>query len=177
MTFEQSFEKMVSLDDASLTSSSSSSFSSQSEYQLCFQESRSSSVTFSDTAEVVTVECIEANQHNREEIWYSAEELREMKEEYYRLEKDKRNNEPRVSSSSPRSSRSCTRKESRYIVLCEHANQILEYGYIWDTERLALEYKRASEQSKILALARGHFNAAACHNKTITKKDSVANGT
>jgi len=166
MTFKQSFEKMDSWNDASLTSSSltsssSSSFSSQSEYQLCFQESRSSSVAFSDTPEVVTVECIEENQHNRDnEIGYSAEELREMKEEYYRLGKDKRNNEPRVSSSSPRSSRSCTRKESRYIVLCEHANQILEYGYIWDTERLALAYKRASEPSKILALARGQFNAA-----------------
>ncbi|KAL3910527.1 MAG: hypothetical protein SGARI_002079, partial [Bacillariaceae sp.] len=61
------------------------------------------------------------------------------------------------SSCSPK--RLSNRKHCRDVVFSEHANQILEYGYICDTERLALEYKLAAESSKRVALQQGHLDA------------------
>lgn len=124
--------------------------------QSKFPEDRSSTVTFSDDTKVVTIECMKEDQTNREAIWYTAEEARRMRREYHRMEKDERENNPNATAS-----RNRARKQSRYVVFCEHANQILEHGYLCDTERIALEYEKACKQSRILAIARAQFNAAA----------------
>ena len=137
---------------------------------------RRSSVSFDGATEVI--EFLKLNKGDRENVWYNKKELSEIKQECRRLakqaseasieveEETRRGLEhlmisdcgrERASSSSPR--RPSNRKHCRDVVFSEHANQILEYGYICDDERLALEYKMAAESSKRVALERGYLDA------------------
>ena len=140
---------------------------------------RTSSVSFADEDDVL--EFIKGEMNNRNNIWYTPEELSAMRQRY-RLQEDQKQQEEeqlllqqqrhhhhhrqrRFRSSSPPplsppSSSSLIRKRCRDVVFGESANQILEYGEICDVERLALQYKQASEASKIDALSRGYSDAA-----------------
>ena len=140
---------------------------------------RRSSVSFDGATEVI--EFLKLNEGDRENVWYNKKELSEIKQECRRLAQQaseasieveegetqrglehlmistSTGREGRSSSSSPR--RPSNRKHCRDVVFSEHANQILEYGYICDDERLALEYKMAAESSKRVALERGYLDA------------------
>jgi hypothetical protein len=119
-------------------------------------------VTFSDASRVLEYHQLEKG---REQLWYSSEELSRIKEEC--KEDAKRIREARATPERglehfvPRGShRSPSRKKhSRDVVFTEHANQILEYGYLCDDERIAYAYRKVAEKSKRQALARGVSDA------------------
>jgi hypothetical protein len=153
-------------DDASTTSSLCSS-NSQDQHQLHRlrrHRRRSSLVTFSDASRV-----LEYIQHDkpRDQLWYSSEELSQIKEECKEDAKRRRATraEPErglehfVQKGSPRYP--SRRKHSRDVVFTEHANQILEYGYLCDEERIACAYRKVAEKSRIQAIARGFSDAEA----------------
>lgn len=111
------------------------------------------------------------------EIWFSKEELRNIRSQCKRIAHQTEQNdgviqrglEHMVPRSSPRHSRA--RRNSKQIVTMEQANQILEYGNICDTERLAEEYKRATESSKRQALLRGFADAERAWGKAVSPQE------
>mmetsp|Transcript_25939 Transcript_25939/g.42512 ORF Transcript_25939/g.42512 Transcript_25939/m.42512 type:complete len:187 (+) Transcript_25939:107-667(+) len=131
--------------------------SAESSESLHCHPRRTSSVSFSDETEVQE---FLKTENQRQEIWYTAEELSEIRHqcklEAQRTITSTGNIERGLENMIPRGSQSPSdKKYSREIVFSENANQILEYGYLCDTERLAHEYKQATEASKIQALVRG----------------------
>ncbi len=121
-------------------------------------------MTFSDASRVL--EYIQRDKA-RDQLWYSSEELSRIKEEC--KEDAKRIREARaaperglehfVPRGSPRFP--SLKKHSRDVVFTEHANQILEYGYLCDEERIACAYRKVAEKSRRQALARGFSDAEA----------------
>lgn len=153
-------------DDASVTSSlcSSHSLEKRNRHGKKHHHRRTSSVTFADTEKVLEYV---AHDKCREQLWYTHEELSQIKQEC--KETAKRTRESRstperglehlVRKESPKwPSR---RKRSLSVVFTEHANQILEYGSLCDEEVLARQYKTVAEKSRIQAIARGFSDAEA----------------
>lgn len=154
-------------DDAESSTSSVSSAYSQDQRQVhsLRRHRRSSSlVTFSDASRVL--EYMQRDKA-RDQLWYSPEELSRIKEECKEDARrilatrsaPERGLEHFVPRGSPRFP--SRRKHSRDVVFTEHANQILEYGYLCDEERIACVYRKVAEKSRRQALARGFSDAEA----------------
>jgi hypothetical protein len=166
----QSRDSIVSIS-STLSSSSHHGISSSSSHHR-----RRSSVSFDGETKVI--EFSKLNKGDRENVWYNKRELSEMKQQCRRLAQRSSecfieweaetqrglehlmiSSSGQEQSSSSSTKRLSNRKHCQAIVFSEHANQILEYGFICDEERLALEYKLAAESSKRRALERGYLNA------------------
>lgn len=120
-----------------------------------------SSVSFQETLDVLEFEKLEESKGVvPTEIWYSKEELREIRSQCKQraLETERtdgvleRGLEHMVPRGSPRHSK--CRRQSKEVVFMEQANEILEHGFLYHTEQLADEYRRASEVSKRQARSR-----------------------
>lgn len=123
---------------------------------------RISSVSFQETLDVLEFEKLQESKGVAPtEIWYTKEELREIRSQCRQkaLETERtdgvleRGLEHMVPRGSPRHSK--CRRQSKEVVFMEQANEILEHGFLYDTEQLADEYRRASEVSKRQARSRG----------------------
>jgi hypothetical protein len=114
---------------------------------------RCSSVSFSDETEVVE---FEKDVKRREKVWYTAEELNEIRHQC-KLEARRTVNtglERGLENLAPRGlpcGALSLRQYSRSVVLMEYSNQILEYGHLLDTERLAELYHRVAAPCGVIA--------------------------
>jgi hypothetical protein len=123
---------------------------------------RHSSVSFQETLDVLEIEKLQGSKDVvPEDIWYTKEELRQIRSQCKQraLESERtdgileRGLEHMVPRGSSRHSK--CRRQSKEIVFLEQANEILEHGFLYHTEQLADEYRRASEASKRQARSRG----------------------
>lgn len=145
---------------------------------------RHSSVSFQETPDILEVEKLEESDNVvPEDIWYTKEELREIRSQCKQraLETERtdgileRGLEHMIPRGSPRHSQ--CRRNSMNIVFLEQANDILEHGFLCRTERLADEYRRASEISKRRALSRGCKDAMRAWGDLKSEQAVLSNST
>jgi hypothetical protein len=137
-------------------------------------------VSFQETLDILEVENLVEKSTDvvPEDIWYTKEELREIRSQCKKqaLETERtdgileRGLEHMVPRGSPHHSK--CRRTSKNIVFLEQANEILEHGFLFHTDQLANEYRRASEISRIQARSRGCKDAVRAWGD-LTSKDVV----